>query len=70
MAVLLGCCGVNLRVSLQEAGKKDVLEQVNGLNIFIHPDMKEQRNGVTLDLEEDNGGMGLVLNGYNNSSCC
>ena len=65
-----GCCGVNLGVSLQEAEENDLLEEVNGVNIAIQPEMKEQLKDVTLEVEEDNGEMGLVLNGYNHSSCC
>ena len=65
-----GCCGVNLGVSLQEAEENDLLEEVNGLQIAIQPEMNEQLNDVTLELEEDNGEMGLVLNGYNETSCC
>lgn len=65
-----GCCGVNLGVSLQEAEESDLLEEVNGLSIAIQPEMKEQLNNVTLDVEEEDGEMGLVLNGYNHSSCC
>lgn len=65
-----GCCGVNLGVSLQEAEENDVIEQVNGVQVAIHPDVKDQLAEVTLEVEEDNGEMGLVLNGYHNSSCC
>jgi iron-sulfur cluster assembly protein len=65
-----GCCGVNLGVSLQEAEENDVLEQVNGLQMAIQADMKERLSHVTIDVEEENGEMGLVLNGYNDSSCC
>ena len=61
---------MNLGVSLQEAEENDLLEEVNGVNIAIQPEMKEQLKDVTLEVEEDNGEMGLVLNGYNQSSCC
>ena len=61
---------MNLGVSLAEAEENDLLEEVNGLQIAIQPEMKEQLNDVTLELEEDNGEMGLVLNGYNETSCC
>ena len=67
---IAGCCGLNLGVALQEAEENDLLEEVNGVNIAIQPEMKEQLKDVTLDVEEDNGEMGLVLNGYNHSSCC
>lgn len=65
-----GCCGVNLGVSLQEAEENDVIEQINGVHVAIHPDVKDQLDGVTLEVEDDNGEIGLVLNGYHNSSCC
>ena len=65
-----GCCGVSLGVSLQEAEENDVLEQVNGIQIAIEADIQEQLNDVSLDVEEENGEMGLVLNGYKNDSCC
>lgn len=67
---ILGCCGVNLGLGLQEAEDKDVIEQVNGLTIAIHPDVKDQLSNVTLDVEEQDGEMGIVLNGYDANSCC
>lgn len=65
-----GCCGVNLGISLQEAEENDVVEQVNGIQVAIQPDVKDQVDAITLELEEANGEMGLVLNGYQDSSCC
>jgi iron-sulfur cluster assembly protein len=65
-----GCCGVNLGVALQEAEENDVLEQINGLTIAIQVDLKEHLNNVTIDVEAENGEKGIVLNGYNNTSCC
>ena len=54
-----GCCGVNLDVSLQEPEENDVIESINGVKIAIHPDVKEQLEGVILEIEEDNGEEGL-----------
>lgn len=65
-----GCCGVNISVALQEAEENDVVEQVSGLNIAMQADMKDQLTNVTIDVEEANGEMGIILNGYNNNSCC
>ena len=65
-----GCCGVNLGVALQDPEENDVLEQVNGLNIAIQVDLNEQLSNVTIDVEEENGEMGIVLNENNNASCC
>ena len=65
-----GCCGVNLGVALQEAEENDVLEQINGSTIAIQVEVKEQLNNITIDVEDENGEKGIVLNGYNNTSCC
>ncbi|MFO1441846.1 Fe-S cluster assembly protein HesB [Bacillus sp. Bva_UNVM-123] len=67
---IAGCCGVNLGVALQDAEEKDFVEQINGIQVAIHPDVKSQLAGVTVDVEEENGEMGIILNGYNNNSCC
>ncbi|MFB6468646.1 iron-sulfur cluster biosynthesis family protein [Cytobacillus sp. Hz8] len=67
---IAGCCGVNLGVGLQEAEEHDVIEQINGVQIAIHPDVKDQLNNVTIDVEEQDGEMGIILDGYNPSSCC
>lgn len=67
---IAGCCGMNLGVALQAAEENDILEEVNGLTVAIQPNMKEQLNVVTIDVEENNGKMGIVLNGYDNTSCC
>lgn len=67
---IAGCCGVNLGVGLQEAEENDVIEQINGVQVAIHPDVKDQLNNVTIDVEEQDGEMGIVLDGYNPSSCC
>ena len=67
---IAGCCGVNLGVALQEPEENDLVEEVNGLNIAIQPDVKDQLTNVTLAVEEENGEKGLVMNGYNGTSCC
>ena len=67
---IAGCCGMNLGVALQEAEANDMVEEVNGLKIAIQPEMKEQLLNVTIDVEEENGEMGIVLTGYNEDSCC
>ncbi|MFO1445010.1 Fe-S cluster assembly protein HesB [Bacillus sp. Bva_UNVM-123] len=67
---IAGCCGVNLGVALQEAEENDSIKQINGLQIAIHPDVKNQLLGVTVNVEEENGELGIVLDGYNNNSCC
>lgn len=65
-----GCCGMNLAVALQPAEENDAVEMINGVQVAIQPDMKDQLNEVTLNTEETNGEIGLVLEGYHQSSCC
>ena len=67
---IAGCCGVNLGVALQEPEENDLLEEVNGLNIAIQPNVKDQLTNVTLEVEEENGEKGLVMHGYNSTTCC
>jgi len=67
---IAGCCGVNLGVALQEAEENDSIEQINGVQVAIHPDVKNQLSGVTVNVEEENGEIGIVLDGYTNNSCC
>lgn len=67
---IAGCCGMSLGVALQEAEEKDIVEDIMGVKVAIQPEIKDQLTNVTIDVEEENGEMGLVLNGYNEGSCC
>ena len=42
-----GCCGVNLDVSLQEPEENDVIERINGVQVAIHPGVKDQLKSNT-----------------------
>ena len=44
---------MNLGVSLQEAEENDFIERINGVQVAVHPDVKDQLDGVTLEVEED-----------------
>ena len=63
------CNGMNLGVALQEAGEKDVVEDIMGVKIAIQPVIKGQLTNITIDAEEVKGELGLVLNGYNEGTC-
>ena len=65
-----GCCGLNLAVALQPAEENDIIETINSVQVAIQPEMVEQLKDVTINAEENNGELGLVLEGYNQSSCC
>ncbi|MBB6444480.1 Fe-S cluster assembly protein HesB [Bacillus benzoevorans] len=65
-----GCCSVKLGIALQKAEENDILEDINGINIAIQPGMKEQLSSVVIEAEEEDGEIFIVLNGYENTSCC
>lgn len=66
---IAGCSGMNLGVALQEAKEKDIAEDIMGVKIAIQPEFKGQLTNVTIDAEEEDGELGLVLNGYNEGTC-
>ncbi len=43
---------------------------MNELNSAIGVDVQDQLSIVTIDVEEENGEMGIVLKGHNHSPCC
>ena len=65
-----GCCGMNLAVGLVPAEEGDQIEKVNDVNIAIMPEMAEELQNVTINVEEQDGEMGLVLEGYAPSCGC
>ena len=64
-----GCCGMNLAVGLVPAEEGDQIEMVNDVNIAIMPEMVQELQNVTINVEEQDGEIGLVLEGYA-PSCC
>lgn len=65
-----GCCGMNLAVGLVPAEEGDQIEKVNDVNIAIMPEMAQELQNVTINVEEQDGEMGLVLEGYATSCGC
>ncbi|MGM9966099.1 Fe-S cluster assembly protein HesB [Rummeliibacillus sp. TYF005] len=65
-----GCCGMNLAVGLVPAEEGDQIEKVNDVNIAIMPEMAQELQNVTINVEEQDGEMGLVLEGYAPSCGC
>lgn len=65
-----GCCGMNLAVGLVPAEEGDQIEKVNDINIAIMPEMAQELQNVTINVEEQDGEMGLVLEGYAPSCGC
>lgn len=67
---IAGCCGMNLAVGLEAAKEGDQIEIVNDVKIAIMPEMAKELQGVTINIEEQNGEVGLVLDGYTPGCGC
>ncbi|BDH63577.1 Fe-S cluster assembly protein HesB [Ureibacillus massiliensis 4400831 = CIP 108448 = CCUG 49529] len=67
---IAGCCGVNLGVDLKAAEENDTVETIEEIEVAIDPSIAPQLTDVTIHAEEENGEIGLVLIGYNPTSCC
>lgn len=63
-----GCCGMNLSAEIAQI-KEDTVETVEGIEIAVDPQIAQQLTDVTIHAEEENGQLGLVLLGYEQSSC-
>lgn len=64
-----GCCGMNLSAEIAQVKEEDTVQTVEGIDIAVDPQIKEQLTNVTIHAEEENGQLGLVLLGYDQKSC-
>lgn len=64
-----GCCGMNLSAEIAQVKEEDTVQTVEGIDIAVDPQIKEQLTNVTIHAEEENGQLGLVLLGYDQTSC-
>lgn len=62
-----GCCGPQFGLSLDSPLESDTIQTINGIKLAIDSQVNDTE-GLTLDIEENDGGTGLVLIG--GSSCC
>ena len=62
-----GCCGPQFGMSLDAPLASDTIQTINGIKLAIDSQVTTTE-GLTLDVEENNEGAGLVLIGA--SSCC
>lgn len=65
-----GCCGMSLGVALEQAEAEDVVELINDVKVAIQSDLVKQMENVTVAVEEHDGELGIVLEGYTESNCC
>ncbi len=63
----VGCCGPQFSLSLDAPLESDTIQTINGIKLAIDSQVNNTE-GLTLDIEENDGGTGLVLIG--GSSCC
>lgn len=66
---IAGCCGMNLSAEIVQAQEEDIVETFDGIEIAVDPQITKQLSDVTIHAEEENGQLGLVLLGYEQSSC-
>ena len=63
-----GCCGPSFQLALEKAQETDIVRSINNIEVAIDPQVEELVSQVTLDLEQDEEGAGLVISG--GSNCC
>ncbi len=64
-----GCCGVSVGAEIDVPQEEDSKVLLNGITIAVDPIALPELEQVTIDVQEQNGEVGLVLNGYNQTSC-
>lgn len=62
-----GCCGPQFTITLDAPMKSDKVNIINGIAVAVDAQIKDTEE-LTLDIEEDADGAGLVLLGASN--CC
>ncbi|MBT2603687.1 adhesin [Bacillus sp. ISL-53] len=62
-----GCCGPQMALSLDAPQEKDTIQTINGIKVAVDSQIASTEE-FTLDKEENQDGVGLVLLG--GSSCC
>ncbi|MBM7604291.1 hypothetical protein JOC75_002264 [Metabacillus crassostreae] len=62
-----GCCGPQFTITLEAPMKSDKVDIINGITVAIDIQITDM-DDLTLDIEEDSNGAGLVLLGASN--CC
>ncbi|MES7477508.1 hypothetical protein U6M79_12390, partial [Cutibacterium acnes] len=67
LSSVLGCCGPQYAISLDQPQESDMIKTINGIKVAIDSNISGTEE-LILDKEEDKDGAGLVLIGA--SSCC
>lgn len=64
-----GCCGPSYQLSLEKPQENDVVNVINEVEVAADPKVIELISSITLDVDQDEQGAGLVISG-GSSSCC
>lgn len=62
-----GCCGVQVGVRLLQQAEE--VSIINDVRVVMDAEVVQQLEHVTVDVEEQDGQIGLALIGYEASSC-
>lgn len=64
-----GCCGVSVGAEFEVPQIEDEKVHLNGLAIAVDPLALPEVEHVTIDVQEQDGEIGLVLDGFQQKSC-
>lgn len=67
LSTVAGCCGPQFTITLDAPIESDKIETINGIKVALDSQVTDTEE-LTLDIEENQNGAGLVLIGA--SSCC
>ena len=67
LSSVAGCCGPQFTITLDAPMESDKIETINGIKVAIDSEVTGTEE-LTLDIEENQNGAGLVLIGADN--CC
>lgn len=67
LSTVAGCCGPQFMISLDASLESDTIQSINGIKVAFDSQITET-DELTLDKEENQDGVGLVLLGASN--CC
>ncbi|OPG95144.1 adhesin [Chryseobacterium mucoviscidosis] len=63
-----GCCGPSYQLGLADPVENDVVQEINAIRVAVDPEIVATVKSITLDVEQYDDGLGLVVSG--GSTCC
>lgn len=65
----MGWGGPRIEMALAEPSQKDIIQEINGLQVAIDRPIKDYVEHAVLDFQSTMFGQGLILKGAHQSSC-